>query len=120
MKSLPRTIGLLVAALLIVGAMVVPTIATAATGYFSHVTTVKVAITEENHAWMESDWITAWCPVGYRVTGGGFDFINSGDTLYGSTPTSNSAGRQGWRIGAIAGMYGNSGTVAYVYAQCIE
>lgn len=120
----------IVAVIVIAGAVVVvPAAATAATAYFSQVKTVKVAIAPE-YTQTDSDpgsefplgkSHTAWCPLGYKVTGGGFDLRDVLWTLMASKPTTNSTGRQGWqvRFDHITGS-GEEATAAYVYAQCVR
>ena len=112
----------IVTAIGIAGAtVVVPAAATAATAYFSEVKTVKVAITNHHDASLPAGgWTTAWCPTGYKVTGGGFDLRDPYWPLLASTPTSNSSGRQGWRIRFDDAVSGEEVTAAYVYAQCVR
>ena len=97
--------------------------------FVSQVKTVKVAIAPE-YTQTDSDpdsefplgkLHTAWCPLGYKVTGGGFDLRDVLWTLMASKPTANSTGRHGWqvRFDHITGS-GGEATAAYVYAQCVR
>jgi hypothetical protein len=105
-------------------AVVAPITATAATAYFSQVTTVRVEFGDATgNSSIFEGWRTAWCPAGYKVTGGGFETLEvTGDLdvgyLTGSMPTSNSSGRRGWRV-RFTGNFPGVAHVA-VYAQCVR
>ncbi len=96
--SVLNRFALVIVAVIGIG-VVAPITATAATAYFSQVKTVTVALdlTNDVQAGFGVNVATTWCPTGYRVTGGGFDFpaqpdgsyIEVRQTIRGSMPTSN-------------------------------
>ena len=122
-SSVLNRFALVIVAVIGIG-VVAPISATAATAYFSRVTTARVEFGDASgNSPIFEGWRTAWCPVGYKVTGGGFETLdNSGGIdvgyLTGSMPTSNPAGRRGWRV-RFTGNFPGVAHVA-VYAQCVK
>ena len=122
-RSFLNRFALVIVATFVIGVLA-PISATAATAYFSSVTTARVEFGDASgNSSIFEGWRTAWCPVGYKVTGGGFETLEvTGDLdvghLTGSMPTSNSSGRRGWRV-RFTGNFPGVAHVA-VYAQCVR
>ena len=94
-----------------------------------HVTkTVKLTLVESYntgdpwYAFETGDWVTVWCPAGYKVVSGSYDFVYpTWQSVTGSRSTSKS-GKQGWEFAVEIGFdTGNAGTIrGHLSARCMN
>ena len=112
---MPHQIVALALAAIALAAIVIPTASAAAASYFSTTKIVTVYYPAEHYVGGSH---RAWCPTGYKVTGGGYD-TTSGPHLYAtqSMPITASP-RQGWAV-TFDGGGGSTGSFV-VRAICIR
>ena len=105
-----------------IGALPVPTAVTnAASSVASAFSTTKIVTTSfssDDYGVQTGEYKYAYCPSGYRVTGGGYDGSFASNTVRSSMAYKRADGRQAWRV-RLHGVGGHVGATMSVQAVCI-